>query len=491
MQNSEKKRFMLDTSAIIDDPFNIFNLYENGRNVVLLNNVVYGELNNLKKSKDGEAGFQSREFFRMMMDTKMTILERKDFPDGLKYSQFKVNQDSLVKLTIKHENEVAIAYMIMRKKFKATQEENIGMGNEMNDLYISELAIDYDATLLTTDNALHSYHQIVGGTSEFITNGTYKSANEQNFFYEITVPPHGLEKKEDGTFKANLFELISKKKEHHHFSNFTQFKFIEVGKREENKEVITYPSGRVVFGFKVDNKIEIIDDEAKTEHLISFKNNEQSLYYNILMHPKNKVVTVSGSTGSGKTLLALTAGVELFNEGVISGIVYTRNTVTSNDAQSELGFRKGGEDIKLSYFMEPLYTAINKLIHIIEKREIGVETFEDDRTLVEKFMKEKNIKVVDIAHLRGVTIDDNQMVILDESQNLSSSGLKLIGTRIGEETMFVILGDGGQIDHPFLSKHRNSLVKMLSLATKSNFVAGIKLKKTVRSFTAEWFDKNL
>jgi PhoH-like ATPase len=96
---------------------------------------------------------------------------------------------------------------------------------------------------------------------------------------------------------------------------------------------------------------------------------------------------------------------------------------------------------------------------------------------------------MDIAHLRGTTIS-RKFVIIDEAQNMTNATLKLIGTRMGDETRLVVMGDPGQIDHPFLSKRRNALVSLLNKAQHNNFIAGIQLRHTIRSQVADWFDKN-
>lgn len=499
-----RKQYMLDTSAVIDDPYNVIRLNDHGENDIFINNVVYGEINNLKKSKDGEAGFQAREFFRIVKECPIKILTKSQYPKSIKHKKLKKNGDSIIEFTFTMDGTSIPLYSIIRNDFRAIKQNIVSMGNEINDLCISELAYDHKMNLITSDGGLYVYHQIAGGTCEFITNDSYKSASQQNFLYEIKTPPHALERKEDGTVKGNLIDLIGLDDRENEHTNFTQFKFIEMAKREENGEVVEYESGRVDFGIKYGNVIELIDFNKETgcmkDSILTFKNKEQAMYYYILTHPQNKITSCSGATGSGKTLLALAAGLELVKKGEIDGIVYTRNTVTSNDAQSEMGFRKGGEDTKLGFFMMPLYSAVNTIIEVLKddpKKSLNTHSKYSGDTdsfnkedATEAFMKDNKIEVVDIAHLRGVTVS-NKMVIIDEAQNLSSAGLKLTGTRSGENVRFLVLGDGGQIDHPFLSKNRNSLAKMLDIATRDDFVAGVQLRSTVRSDTAEWFDKNL
>jgi PhoH-like ATPase len=146
--------------------------------------------------------------------------------------------------------------------------------------------------------------------------------------------------------------------------------------------------------------------------------------------------------------------------------------------------------------MYPLYSAVNFTIEHMKQRSIDsqVEYSGDinsmkQETATEAFMLKHNIEVMDIAHLRGTTIS-KKFVIIDEAQNLTAATLKLIGTRMGEGTRMVVMGDPNQIDHPFLSKRRNALVTLLQKAKTENYIAGIQLRHTIRSEIANWFDKN-
>ncbi len=500
---NERKIYMMDTSAVIDDPENIIRLCDNGANLVFINNVVYGELNNLKKTGDGNACFQSREFFRSSSRKRINIPFEEIFNGISNHRRKSISKkDSIVEFDFSFNDQTVSLYSIIRNNFRAINEKSVSMGSEINDLCISEIALDYGMILISTDNALNLYHDVSGGLSEIVKNDSFKSANEQKFMFEIKTPPKSLERDNNNKIKGDLLKAVLSVDKN--FTDFTQFKFIEMAKRQESGQVIEYESGRVEFGIKVGNEIELIDFDRETgimkDSPLSWRKREQAIYYYILTHPKNKVTAVSGSTGSGKTLVALLAGIKMVNDGTVDGIIYTRNTVTSNDKQSELGFRKGGEDTKLDPFMSPLYSAINTIVDGMKENPktayIANSKYQESNNHFDKqdsttiFMKEYNIQVVDIAHLRGVSID-NKLIIVDEGQNLSSSGLKLVGTRSGQDSRFLIMGDGGQIDHPFLTEHRNSLAKMTSIATSDSFVAGVKLVHTVRSEVAEWFDKNL
>ncbi|MBN2870852.1 MAG: PhoH family protein, partial [Campylobacterales bacterium] len=297
------------------------------------------------------------------------------------------------------------------------------------------------------------------------------------------------------TYEYEETPALPEKHEHH---NFDQITFIQKAVSTTSEH---YETGIQRYAFPFNGQLEWCEfDRRFGEHfdemLVRPLNLEQKFYYAMMTHPQNYVTVVAGSTGSGKTLVALQAGLELVEEGIVEGIVYARNTVTANDPQSELGFRKGDEEQKLGYFMYPLYAAINFTIEHQSSRSIdarveytgNVNSIKRENA-TEIFMQKYNIEAMDIAHMRGTTIS-RKFVIIDEAQNMTNATLKLIGTRMGDETRLVVMGDPGQIDHPFLSKRRNALVTLLNKAQHSDFIAGIQLRHTIRSVVADWFDKN-
>ena len=148
--------------------------------------------------------------------------------------------------------------------------------------------------------------------------------------------------------------------------------------------------------------------------------------------------------------------------------------------------------------MYPLYSAINFIIDKLQERSSSLKSYLEYRGNVntihkedatEYFLKKHNIQVVDIAHARGITIR-KKFVIFDEVQNASNATIKLIGTRLGDDSRIVFLGDWAQIDHPYLSKFRNGALSLLSKALKDDFIAGIQLRQTIRSDVASWFGEN-
>lgn len=443
-------------------------LYDN-ENLLFISDIVLLELSK-KKETLGQSGYFSREFFRLINHNLGKEITAESI--GLKA----LKKGDFLWQTYLKENELLIPiYVISRSAYETPM---LDWGQ--NDLKIAELALDYHLTLITNDTALKIHALSHGISAQSLERDSVHNVDSIDFFYQTTCHvddiPH--------IHQQEWFEKLS---------DWSLLEIVEC----ENTGNSSYLNGRKQFGFKINGTFmpQNLDEIIKTHApYIPPLNLEQKLYYALLLHPSNRITIASGATGSGKTLIALQAGLTLLKMGVVDGITYLRNTVTANDKEAELGFRKGGELEKLDYFMYPLYSAINFTIAKMQKESLakrieyrGEAKNQQRAEATEYFMKKHNITIIDIAHARGITIS-RKFVIFDEVQNASNATVKLIGTRIGEESRIVFLGDIKQIDHPYLSRNRNGLATLLKLASMDNYLAAIKLKQTIRSEIASWFE---
>lgn len=485
MAPTDKKRYLIDTSVIMDDPNNILRLWDGGQNCVFITDVILEELNNRKEDIRSEGGFRARDFFRLADNENGSPAKLKDFACGkATYNKEAITEDKYFKLLIQFPiSEAQITdvplFVIYRSNYRV--EKNFHHKYGLGDAKIAEIASDYGLTLLTNDISFKIAAQVQDIPAQSLRNAQVEDPDALDFFYTMQY-----------TTEEDLLKPVE-------MQNFTQVTLKEVQKSTTGE---TYETGVVKYALVYNKQLQLCDfDQRFGEHfdpdLVRPMNVEQKFFYSIMTHPQNSITVAAGSTGSGKTLIALQAGLELFKDGIVEGIVYARNTITSNDQQAELGFRKGDEGEKLGYFMYPLYSAINFTIEQMKGHSLDSHVeFSGNTNSVKKenatttFMEKNGIEVIDIAHLRGTTIS-KKFVIIDEAQNMTNATLKLIGTRMGESTRMILLGDTHQIDHPFLSKRRNALVTLLKKAEYDNYIAGIQLRHTIRSQTAEWFDKNL
>ena len=136
-----------------------------------------------------------------------------------------------------------------------------------------------------------------------------------------------------------------------------------------------------------------------------------------------------GPAGTGKTYLAVAAGVTMLIGGHVDRIILSRPAV---EAGERLGFLPGDMKEKIDPYMQPLYDALNDFLPSKQ---------------LQKLMEEKRIEIAPLAFMRGRTLS-NAFVVLDEAQNASAMQMKMFLTRLGEGSRMVITGDRSQIDLP-------------------------------------------
>lgn len=501
-----KKSYLIDTSVILDDPQNLIYLYQNAKNTLFISDIVLDELD--KKKTSSEVGFFAREFFRNIIDegestkgldsqnppikttnkAKSQNLTKTDFAkilplegDFFRVAYYEVRATSSISRANAKTTTIPLI-IIFRQNY---QIKSLEYG--LNDARIAEIAKDYNLILLTNDISLKIRCLARNIKAESLFRDRVENPSDIDFWHKFLL------------HKDADIATLEKSKE---FKSLSQWSLIQIDE-QDNTDSSLYLTGKKRFGIKVGSSSSGRFEELELDALIkeanpyiTSMNLEQKMLFAMLIHKQNIATIATGSTGSGKTLIALQAGIYLQKEGIVDGIIYLRNTVTASDKEAELGFRKGDEEQKLGYFMYPLYSAINFTIDSLQSTSMKnyIEYRGDVNTIhkedaTEYFLKKHNIQVVDIAHARGITIR-KKFVIFDEVQNASNATIKLIGTRLGEDSKIVFLGDWAQIDHPYLSKFRNGAVSLLQKALSEDIIAGIQLRQTIRSSVAQWFGES-
>lgn len=501
-----KKSYLIDTSVILDDPQNLIYLYQNAKNTLFISDIVLDELD--KKKTSSEVGFFAREFFRNIIDegesTKDLASQNPPIKTTNKAKSQNLTKTDFAKILPLEGDFFRVAYYevratssISRANAKTTtipliiifrqnyQTKSLEYG--LNDARIAEIAKDYNLILLTNDISLKIRCLARNIKAESLFRDRVENPSDIDFWHKFLL------------HKDADIATLEKSKE---FKSLSQWSLVQIDE-QDNTDSSLYLTGKKRFGIKVGSNSSGRFEELELDALIKEANPyitpmnlEQKMLFAMLVHKQNIATIATGSTGSGKTLIALQAGIYLQKEGIVDGIIYLRNTVTASDKEAELGFRKGDEEQKLGYFMYPLYSAINFTIDSLQSTSMKnyIEYRGDVNTIhkedaTEYFLKKHNIQVVDIAHARGITIR-KKFVIFDEVQNASNATIKLIGTRLGEDSKIVFLGDWAQIDHPYLSKFRNGAVSLLQKALSEDIIAGIQLRQTIRSSVAQWFGES-
>ena len=179
---------------------------------------------------------------------------------------------------------------------------------------------------------------------------------------------------------------------------------------------------------------------------VTARNREQNFAMNLLMNPDVDFVTLLGQAGTGKTLLALAAGLEqVLDSKRYNEIIITRATVPVGE---DIGFLPGTEEEK----MQPWMGAFDDNLEVLQRND---DAGEWGRAATQELIRSR-IKVKSMNFMRGRTFV-SKFVIIDEAQNLTPKQMKTLVTRAGPGTKIVCLGNIAQIDTPYLTEGSSGL----------------------------------
>ncbi|OMS52231.1 PhoH family protein, partial [Burkholderia pseudomallei] len=180
---------------------------------------------------------------------------------------------------------------------------------------------------------------------------------------------------------------------------------------------------------------------------ITARNREQNFALNLLMNPEIDFVTLLGQAGTGKTLVALAAGLaQVLDDKRYNEIIVTRATVPVGE---DIGFLPGTEEEK----MQPWMGAFDDNLEVLQKTDDAAGEW--GRAATQELIRSR-LKVKSMNFMRGRTFVD-KYVIIDEAQNLTPKQMKTLVTRAGPGTKIICLGNIAQIDTPYLTEGSSGL----------------------------------
>ena len=195
--------------------------------------------------------------------------------------------------------------------------------------------------------------------------------------------------------------------------------------------------------------LRVVRDYTQARHAIwgiTARNREQNFALNLLLDPDIDFVTLLGQAGTGKTLLALTAGLaQTLDQKRFTEIIMTRATVPVGD---DIGYLPGTEEEK----MQPWMGALEDNLEVLNRGSAGGEW---GRAAAADLIRSR-IRVKSMSFMRGRTFN-NKYLIIDEAQNLTPKQMKTLATRAGPGTKIVCLGNIAQIDTPYLTEASSGL----------------------------------
>jgi PhoH-like ATPase len=207
------------------------------------------------------------------------------------------------------------------------------------------------------------------------------------------------------------------------------------------------------------------------------KNAEQAFAMDALLNDDIKLVSLVGKAGTGKTLMAIAAGLsKTVDESVYHRLLVSRPVFPLG---KDIGFLPGDIEEKLNPWMQPIYDNIDFLFGATGakgRRGAGKGT--------QELMNQGLLQIEPLTYIRGRSIPQ-QYLIVDESQNLTPHEIKTIITRAGDDTKIVLTGDSFQIDNPYVDSANNGLVYLVERFKNETISAHISLTKGERSKLSE------
>ena len=203
------------------------------------------------------------------------------------------------------------------------------------------------------------------------------------------------------------------------------------------------------------------------------RNREQHFAFDALLDDRIKLVTLMGKAGTGKTLMAMAAGLKrTVLDREFRRLIVARPTVAVG---RELGFLPGTLEEKLNPWMQPIHDALELLSDL---------NMGSDHRRSTDLMRSGTIVVEALSYIRGRSIA-HQFMVIDEAQNLTPLEVKTIITRVGQGTKIVFTGDPYQIDNPYVDSSSNGFNYIISKFREQTLSAHIELQKGERSELAE------
>ena len=340
------------------------------------------------------------------------------------------------------------------------------------DHRILACSIGLEGTLVTKDAALRIKGAQLGVETEDYRGDTHPVAEHYEGVRELDVEPHLVDElHRDGKVQldAEVADLTG-------------------GDLYVN-ECLVMRAGRS--SSALGRVIEVNDEGLATVHKVHGHRNvfgmsprdvRQTFAIDLLLDPEVACVSLMGMAGTGKTFLALAAGLEQVLEATAYRRVSVYRPLVAVGKQ-EVGYLPGDLDEKLA----PWMAAVHDNLYALLRREDGRHGTREHRqiqTTIESLVDRGQLELAAITYLRGRSITD-EFVIVDESQNIELSALKVVLTRMAMGSKVVFCGDLGQVDNPYISPY-GGMAALIEKLKGTRLFGHVTLSKGVRSPLAEY-----
>jgi PhoH-like ATPase len=437
------KTFILDTNVLINDPLAIYNFGSENRVVIPL--MVIQELDGIKTRKTS-TGTSARMAIRELDKLRETgqLFRGVELPSG---------------------GTLKVDTTLTPPKFDIFGQPNA-------DHYILQCAFTYQdlkeckTVLVTEDQHLRILADSLGMTVE-----RYKNALVKNDDYYISTPRVFLKPEQVSNMMKGARIEIEPPPEVARYvqvDDSTTFAPATIGKYDPESSTLS--------------RVPLDAGTGVNVYGLRSRNREQLFALDALMDPDITLVVLAGQAGTGKTIMAMAAGLQQCHESDL----YKKMTVARPVVPmgNELGFLPGSLSEKLDPWMGSIKDSLDHLVKPIEKR--GQQPFSHMDHLVDLGVMD----VQALQYIRGRSLP-NQFVLIDEAQQLTPHEVKTIITRAGEGTKVVLTGDPYQIDSPYLDQYNNGIAFVIDRFKGQKCFASVTLHRGERSELAELASKLL
>jgi len=439
----QKKIFVLDTNVLIHNPRALF-AFDDNRVVIPI--VVIEEIDQFKKGLD-EKSRNARQIGRYLDDLRQ---------DGKLQDGVPTDQGGVIQVTVNREVTDAASKLIFMDR-----NDNLIIGTA---LYFQDKYPQSKVILVSKDVNVRIKADTVGIHAENFENDTIKFDEFFTGWTHEEISHELYEKLQSGSGIDNPFEGL--------YPN--QFVRITSEGNPEATQNLRYNAEH--------NKLyKILNYKGQDVFGITARNFEQEMALDLLLDDDIPLVSLSGKAGTGKTLLAIAAGLSK----VVDDERYKRLVVSRpiSPLGKDLGYLPGSKADKFNPWMQPIYDNMDILLSSHDEKD-GSGGKAKRKTSMEDFMDYGFLELEPLTYIRGRSLPD-QFIVIDEAQNLSPHEMKTIITRAGKNTKIVLTGDPYQIDIPYLDAISNGLSVAVEKLKNESMVGHMTLEKGERSALAD------
>ncbi|MGK7370887.1 MAG: PhoH family protein [Candidatus Halalkalibacterium sp. M3_1C_030] len=437
-----KKIFVLDTSVLLYDYDAVKNFQKNDIAIPI---TVLEELDTFKKGNN-VINLHAREFIRYLDKISDKNMLQQWIPlNGQSHGKLRVLKDESSEVDASsifgnQKNDHRILNSALKLMEDEPDKKVILVSKDIN-LRIKARALNIEAEDYETVQVQDIDHLYKGKTEV-----KYEDANLINKFYQ------------EGSL--NPGEVTDAKPTSNHFFILKNHSSSALGYYNSKSELIEPVNKMAAYGIKP-------------------KNAEQTFALQAILNPDNLLVTITGSAGTGKTLLALAGALEQRRD--YQQIYLARPIVPLSN--KDIGYLPGDVKSKIDPYMQPLWDNLSLIKNQFKE---SSKPFKK----IDEMVETEKLRIVPLAYIRGRSLS-NVIFIVDEAQNLTPHEVKTIITRAGENTKVIFTGDIFQIDTPYLDTQSNGLSYLVDRMHDNDLYAHINLEKGERSELANLASKLL